>query len=107
MTNIERRADKLFQMAVVAASPQCYGCGATAIVAHHIIGRRFKSVRHDPANGLAVCHSCHGDIHAGRLDAPEPDGLREKARTKYEPRTLPESIERLKKIYTEHRGGRA
>jgi hypothetical protein len=27
---------------------------------HHRIGRRAKATRYDPANGVLLCHDCHG-----------------------------------------------
>lgn len=41
----------------------CQHCGATAsqsrIEAAHIVPRGYGRVRHDPANGVALCNRCH------------------------------------------------
>lgn len=101
MTSRERTADRLFQVAVVALSPHCHYCGDRATVAHHIIPRRYWSVRHDIGNGLAVCHTCHSDIHAGRLGVEISTELRDRARVRYERRQLETDMARLRSICRE------
>lgn len=44
---------------------RCTECGREPVLAHHV--RPWKddpSLRFDPANGLALCKSCHGTLHA-------------------------------------------
>ena len=36
--------------------------------AHHVVSRRFKGTRWDPACGLTACRQCHAWLHLACLD---------------------------------------
>ena len=72
MKTIEKRLDHIWARIVkMGAGHRCERCGAAdvpwnALEAHHVFGRRLKSVRWDLANGVALCRQCH----AHQRDAP-------------------------------------
>jgi hypothetical protein len=71
-----RQADELWAQVVLArAGHRCEGCSSTGskqwpIDAHHMVPRRFKRTRWDPANGTALCRLCHDEAHRHRQPLP-------------------------------------
>jgi len=66
--SLRTRADMLWAT-YVKRHGSCARCGKQGPVdAAHIIGRAHLSVRHDPANGIALCRTCHRDFDSYRLD---------------------------------------
>lgn len=59
----DRTLEKLFSKTVKArAGWRCEVCGSTGnLEAHHLIKRRIRLTRFDPANGICLCHACHRD----------------------------------------------
>ena len=51
---------------------KCRVCGSPGGHPHHIMGRRYLSLRHDPRNGITLCRDCHRDKAHG-----DPDNFRE------------------------------
>jgi predicted restriction endonuclease len=60
-------ADTRWKLAVLELDDytcQMPGCGAnTNLDAAHIIPRRFKATRYDPANGITLCRTHHEQFH--------------------------------------------
>lgn len=57
------RSDRLWSMIVRARDRACVRCGERfGLEAAHIIGRRYRGTRWDPANGRALCRTCHVDV---------------------------------------------
>ena len=52
--------------AAVKRDRRCAKCGMTgdSLHAHHIIKRRYKVLRWDVKNGIALCPACHEWIHS-------------------------------------------
>ena len=56
----ELEADQLWSATVLATTNgKCAKCGRRGAQPAHIIPRRFKHHRHDPQNGIPLCHRCH------------------------------------------------
>ena len=55
---LTRKLDKLWQQAV-CANGICERCGSSPVAGHHMIARRHRWHRHNLANGVALCVSCH------------------------------------------------
>jgi hypothetical protein len=54
------RADRLLQRAVLARDKGiCQKCGNVASEGHHIVHRRYYSLRWDMANVVSLCRECH------------------------------------------------
>ncbi len=46
----------------------CQVCGSThKVEGHHIIDHQFRGAA-SIDNIVALCHNCHRDVHAGRMD---------------------------------------
>ena len=59
MKPIERRLDSAWSLRVRSIR-LCQRCGSRwNLEAHHIFGRRARSVRWDEENGVCLCRSCH------------------------------------------------
>lgn len=61
---LELQADRLWSAIVLAeGGGKCLYCGKRprkgACHPAHIVGRRFKHLRHDKRNGISVCFECH------------------------------------------------
>ena len=54
---------------------KCRVCGSPGGHSHHLYGRRYLSLRHDPRNGVTLCRDCHRDKAHG-----DPDNFRETVR---------------------------
>lgn len=66
-TSLMRQADAMWSRAVRLRAGRCEACGRapqfgdalSALEAAHIIPRRHRTTRWDPANGRALCRTCH------------------------------------------------
>ena len=60
MKPVERRLDVAWSLRIRSIR-RCQMCGLPwHLEAHHIFGRRSRSVRWDEENGVCLCRSCHG-----------------------------------------------
>ena len=67
-TSLRSRADTLWA-GYIKRHGACARCGRQGPVdAAHIIGRAHLSTRHDPANGIALCRTCHRDFDSYQFD---------------------------------------
>ena len=67
---LEKELDKHWSALIKSkADFTCEKCSASDCVIdpHHIIGRRYKRLRHLSENGIALCRPCHREAH----DHPE------------------------------------
>jgi len=61
LRTVERKELKAWSKDVKErAENRCEWCGKTKYLnAHHIIGKRYKPLRFDRMNGVALCPKCH------------------------------------------------
>jgi len=51
----------------------CQDCGKRAAHAHHVESwKDSPELRYDPANGIALCKSCHEDLHGFKFNHAKP-----------------------------------
>ena len=59
-THLLRRADEAFSRYVRQRDGRCVVCKSTArLQCAHIISRRYRGTRWNPANAVCLCASCH------------------------------------------------
>lgn len=60
---LRNKADRLWSLMIRQRDGRCRRCGkeppAVILQAAHVISRRYKAIRWDPRNGLALCVGCH------------------------------------------------
>lgn len=68
------KADKLWSLMIRERDGSCRRCGRTTpevvLQAAHVISRRYKAIRWDERNGIALCMGCH---HWGHMQPVEFD----------------------------------
>lgn len=64
---LRNKADRLWSEAVRARDGFCQRCGRQppeiVLQAAHVLSRRYKAIRWDLRNGLALCLGCHHFAH--------------------------------------------
>lgn len=68
---LKTKADKLWSLAVkLRAGMKCERCHKTdTLNSHHVISRKFNSLRHDLDNGVCICASCHFWAHQNPIES--------------------------------------
>lgn len=60
---LRNKADRLWSMMIRQRDGHCRRCSRTApeviLQAAHVISRRYKAIRWDERNGIALCIGCH------------------------------------------------